>query len=182
VAIIRKAVEQDAAAIARIYIESWRSTYPGLLPDKLLLDMSSQDHEARWWRAMIARGRGRLFYAVAEDDTQGVVGFGSAGPSRDPRLKYSGEVYTLYLRDEFHGSGLGRRLFVSLGERCAMAHGSTLVVWVLKGNPARYFYEALGGKYVARRPTRLGGADIEELAFAWEDVSELIALGRSGRA
>ena len=54
-------------------------------------------------------------------------------------------------------------------------------MWVLKGNPARYFYETLGGKLVARRPTRLGGADIEELAFAWEDVSELIALGRSGR-
>jgi len=181
VAVIRKAVEQDAAAIARIYIDSWRSTYAGLLPDNLLLNMSGADHESRWWRAMIARGRGRLFYTVAEDAEAGVVGFGSAGPSRDPRLKYAGEVYTLYLRDDFHNGGLGRRLFISLGERCAEAHGSSLVVWVLKGNPARYFYETLGGKLVARRPTRLGGADIEELAFAWEDVSELIALGRSGR-
>jgi GNAT superfamily N-acetyltransferase len=182
VAIIRKAAQDDASAIARIYIESWRSTYAGLLPDRLLLNMSGADHEARWWRAMIARGQGRLFYAVAEDAREGVVGFGSAGPSRDPRLKYSAEVYTLYLRDDFHGAGLGRRLFVSLGERCAESLGGSLVVWVLKGNPARYFYESLGGKHVARRPTRLGGAEIEELAFAWDEVSELIALGRSGRA
>jgi hypothetical protein len=34
---------------------------------------------------------------------------------------------------------------------------------------------------VARRPTTLGGAPIEEIAYGWEDVRALVELGRSDR-
>jgi len=56
-----------------------------------------------------------------------------------------------------------------------------LIVWVLSGNPSRFFYQALGGKAVARRPSTMAGAKIEELAYGWEDVRALVELGRSAR-
>ena len=56
-----------------------------------------------------------------------------------------------------------------------------MIVWVLQCNPARFFYEALGGKLVAHRHGSMGGAAIEEIGFAWEDARSLVALGRQGR-
>lgn len=179
--IIRQANERDAQPIAQIYVDSWRTTYAGLLPDRVLLNMNTAEQEGRWWRNVLQRFCRSMIVCVAEDERAGVIGFGSAGPARDPRLPYDGEVYTLYLRDDWRGEGVGGRMFVALSRRLAENRGPSLIVWVLNGNPARYFYQALGGKHVARRPTTLGGAPIEELAFAWEDVSELIALGRSSR-
>lgn len=177
---IRPASIEDAAAIAEIYVDSWRSTYAGLLPDEVLLRLDAAQREARWWRRALSRRRGDLLIYVAEDSQHGVVGFASGGRPRDRDLDYGGEVYTLYVRDEFHGLGIGRRLFVVMSERLLAGAGASLVVWVLNGNPARYFYETLGGKCVARRNGTMGGAPIEELAFGWADVRELIALGKSG--
>jgi len=37
---VRTARPQDAADLARIYIESWQDTYPGILPHGLLRAMS----------------------------------------------------------------------------------------------------------------------------------------------
>lgn len=179
---IRRASIEDAAAIARVYVDCWRSTYAGLLPDDLLLRPNAVEREERWWRRSLSRRRGGLLVFVAEDSAHGVIGFASGGPSRDRGLDYGGEVYTLYVDDDFQGLGIGRRLFVVVSERLAAGARDSVVVWVLNGNPARFFYEALGGKCVARRGGVMGGEPIEELAFGWEDVSELIALGKSGES
>ena len=178
---IRPAHKEDAAAIARIHVETWRSTYAGLLPDRLLLRMSVAAHEARWWRHALARYRRNHYVFVAETREDGVIGFGSGGPSREPDLPYKGEIYTLYLADEFHGAGFGRRLFCTLAERSVRDCGASLIVWVLAGNPNRFFYAAMGGRAVARRPSTLSGADIEEIAYGWEDARSLVELGRSAR-
>lgn len=37
---IRVARLDDAAAVAEVYVETWRSAYAGLLPDKVLTGMS----------------------------------------------------------------------------------------------------------------------------------------------
>jgi GNAT superfamily N-acetyltransferase len=179
--IIRQARKEDASAIARIHVESWRSTYAGLLPDKLLLRMNVAEHEARWWRHALARQRRSQFVYVADLEGEGIIGFGSGGASREMGLPYQGEIYTLYLADEFHGRGIGRRLFTALGERSLRERGPSVIVWVLAGNPNRFFYESLGGKAVARRAATLGGAPIEEIAYGWEDVRALVELGRSDR-
>jgi len=175
--IIRTAKKDDAAAIAKIHVETWRSTYAGLLPDDLLLRMNVAEHEARWWRQVLGRYRRNHFVYVAETKADGVIGFGSGGPSREPGLAYKGEIYTLYLGDEFHGRGLGKRLFGALAERSVRDRGPSLIVWVLAGNPSRFFYETMGGKPVARRPGVMAGAKIEELAYGWADANVLVPSG-----
>jgi L-amino acid N-acyltransferase YncA len=176
--VIRPAKKDDAAAIAKIHVETWRSTYAGLLPDNLLLRMNVAEHEARWWRHALARYRRNHFVYVAETKEDGVIGFGSGGPSREPELAYKGEIYTLYLGDEHHGLGFGKRLFCALAERSMRDRGNSLIVWVLAGNPARFFYESMGGRPVARRPGVMAGAKIEELAYGWDDAHILLERAR----
>ncbi|MEZ5836257.1 MAG: hypothetical protein R3D03_11035 [Geminicoccaceae bacterium] len=50
--------------------------------------------------------------------------------------------------------------------RCGM--GGTLV-WVLESNPARAFYERLGGKPVCHNEIKVGGTKLNEVAYHWPD-------------
>jgi L-amino acid N-acyltransferase YncA len=178
--VIRRARVEDAPAIARVHVESWRSTYAGMLPDKMLLKLSSARHETGWWMHVLGRSRRRHYVYVAEHETDGVIGFGSAGASRDRELVHRGEIYALYLLDEYHGMGIGKALFLALSARLLEERRPSLVVWVLSSNPSRYFYETLGGRRVATRRERMGGVEVEETAYGWEDLNHLVAIGGSG--
>jgi hypothetical protein len=50
----------------------------------------------------------------------------------------------------------------------ALDHGmKTIIVWVLRDNPYRRFYEALGGELVAERMISIGDAQLPEVAYRW---------------
>ncbi|MGA3306669.1 MAG: GNAT family N-acetyltransferase, partial [Stellaceae bacterium] len=46
--VVRQARFEDAQAIAKIEIETWRATYAGMLPDRVLLNMSERRQIASW--------------------------------------------------------------------------------------------------------------------------------------
>ena len=170
---VRPARMADARAIARIYVEGWRDAYPGLLPDRTLLDLS-EDRQSIGWASTIAGDRGRGMVRVAERAGH-VIGFGSAGPSRFAALPYGGEVFTLYVDGAERDRGAGRALMRALFDTLAGAGHRSAVVWVLAGNPARHFYAALGGRLVAEWTERQWGADVRQAAYAWSDLKALAA-------
>ena len=45
---IRQATPADAAAIARVHVDSWRSSYAGVVPEEILSGLSYQEREALW--------------------------------------------------------------------------------------------------------------------------------------
>jgi hypothetical protein len=45
-----------------------------------------------------------------------------------------------------------------------------MLVWVLAKNPARKFYEALGGQFLRTKQVMIGGATLEEVAYGWTDI------------
>ena len=46
----------------------------------------------------------------------------------------------------------------------------TAVLWMLADNPARFFYEGLGGVMVGERTDTMAGQDVDEVAYAWRDL------------
>jgi len=52
--------------------------------------------------------------------------------------------------------------------------GSALI-WVLAENPARFFYQAMGGTLVAVRTQRMWGAALEESGYAWADLRQAVS-------
>jgi GNAT superfamily N-acetyltransferase len=166
---IRIARPEDAAAVARIYVESWHDTYAAILPTRLLCAMTFKGQAARWRAAIRARGREQVL--VAESDRHGLVGMSSLGPSRDRALGYDGEIYTLYVDPAFLGRGAGRALlrggFAALGARGF----SSCLIWAHAKNPVRFFYEAMGGRLVAERTQRMMGDPVPEAAFGWRTLA-----------
>jgi GNAT superfamily N-acetyltransferase len=166
---IRKARPSDAEAVARIYVESWRDTYPLVLPARLLSSMTIEGQSARWRNAIAIAAREAVF--VAEDDKGKTLGMASMGRARDSGLGYDAEVYTLYVDPLMTGRGVGRALlagaFAALSERGHVR----CVIWAHAGNPARFFYEAMGGKLVAERTTSMMGVPVPEIAFGWTKLA-----------
>ena len=172
---IRRAVPRDAPAIGRVYVETWQSSYAGLLPDEMLARMSDVRQSAWWSRALEAPSEARGVF-VADDEAMGVVGFGSCGPVReipeglDGTETRVGEVYTLYVEPDFQNRGLGRRLLDAMFRQLHADGCDAAILWMLARNPSRFFYEGLGGAPVGRRADRLSGTEVEEIAYAWRDL------------
>jgi ribosomal protein S18 acetylase RimI-like enzyme len=172
---IRRARKDDASAIGRIHVETWQSTYAGLLPDKMLANMSDVRQSAWWSRALATPGEAKGIF-VADDEEAGVVGFGSCGPVRDPPEGLNGtemrvgEVYTLYVEPDFQNVGLGRRLLDAMFRQMRADGCDTAVLWMLADNPTRFFYEGLGGQRVGDRTDTMAGQEVDEVAYAWRDL------------
>jgi ribosomal protein S18 acetylase RimI-like enzyme len=169
---VREARKDDVAAIARVHVESWQTTYRGIIPDQVL-DSRSPEQRAQRWASTLLNPSSTEFVYVAEDGSRRVVGFASGGPERTGNPQFLGELYALYLLALNQRQGIGRRLTYAAVERLHTMGLTSLLVWVLADNPACRFYEALGGQRVAVQQIELGGIALEEVAYGWPDTTHL---------
>ena len=183
---IRRATAQDAAAISRIRIDSWRVTYRGLIPDAYLDGMQLDQSVASWERVLSA-GKNDASVFVAEKDGD-VIGFAAANMLPEPRYDLDAELSAVYLQREFQHAGIGRRLVAAVA-RAQRKHGATgLIVWVIAANKAaRAFYERLGARLLVEQPFEWDGVDLVEVGYGFADVDALVAAaetvsGRPGSA
>ncbi|MGQ0550225.1 MAG: GNAT family N-acetyltransferase [Armatimonadota bacterium] len=173
--IIRAARREDAPAIARVHVDSWRTTYRGIIADDLLSRLSYERREQQWTRALGNPDVNVLY--VAEEGSQGVIGFAAGGPENTGDPVYRGELYAIYLLEAHQRKGLGRRLIGSIAERLAQAGMRSMLLWVLAGNlAARRFYESLGGEEVREQQIDIGGTKYDEVAYGWRDTRVLSAI------
>jgi GNAT superfamily N-acetyltransferase len=169
---IRKATVGDAAGIARVHVDSWRTTYKGIVPDDFLANLS-YDQRERFWRDILSKPAGTSPVYVAENTSGSVIGFASGGPERSGDTVYTGELYAIYLLSEWHRQGVGRQLTISVVERLIQVGLTSLLIWVLAENRSRRFYEALGGQQVYEKPVTIGGVRLIEVAFGWPDAGTI---------
>lgn len=168
---IRRATAEDAEAIARVHVASWRAAYAGIVPDEFLAALSVEERAAVW-RDAVAPGR-KSYLVVAEDEGE-VIGFAVGGPEREGDATYSGELYAIYLLPERQGQGIGRALVIDVAQELSRRGLSSLLIWVLAENPARKFYEALGGQVVREKEIEIGGKGLIEVAYGWKSLAPLI--------
>lgn len=168
---IRRAAVADIPAIARVHVDVWRTTYRGIVPDAYLDGLAYEGRE-RMWRSVLGEFADRHVAYVAEHDAEGVIGFALGGETGEPG--FDAELMAIYLLDRFQRRGIGRRLVAATAADLAASGKRSLVLWVLADNPSRHFYEAMGGRPLRTTTIELGGAHLEEVAYAWDDLSILV--------
>src|SRR5712692_5946303 len=164
---IREARCGDAAGIAQVHVDAWRTTYRGIVPDDHLANLSVARHE-RFWAEVTCDATRAEFVYVAEDADNQIVGFASGGPERTGHAEYKGELYAIYLLAAYQQQGIGRRLSAAVAARLLRNGFDTMLLWVLADNPSRRFYEALGGQVVMSQLITLGGVALAEVAYGWK--------------
>jgi GNAT superfamily N-acetyltransferase len=174
-ALIRPARPGDAAGIAQVHVASWRTTYPGMVPDRYLLDLSVPIYTERW-KSLLTDWSGVRGSFVASEPPLGVIGFASCGTQRTRIEGYGGEFYALYLYDHAQGRGIGRQLMATMAGELLRFGMNSAVVWVLRDNPSRWFYERLGGSRLAEQTINFASATLIEVAYGWRDLAPLARL------
>jgi GNAT superfamily N-acetyltransferase len=155
-------------------VAAWRSTYPGILPAEYLARLSFA-RQAAHYDAAIRAGVG---VQVATTGTPlRIIGFTSADRSRRPTLA-EGEVETLYVLDDFRDQGAGRLLLAASAAHLIGIGCRSAFAWVLRDNPARWFYERTGAKLAAEEITRFAGTALPQCAYVWSDITSLITPER----
>ena len=166
---IRPARIEDADRIGFVQVDSWKTTYAGIVPDVYLASLSPATR-AESWKKQIEDPTTLIF--VAEDDT-GVFGFVSGGALREPIPAYDAELYAIYLLQRKQRAGVGRILVKKLARALCEQHHRSLIAWVLERNPSFGFYTRLGGTEVVAREIQIGGAQLTEVAMGWPDLADL---------
>jgi ribosomal protein S18 acetylase RimI-like enzyme len=177
---VRPAVLEDAAAIARVHVASWRTTYRGLLAGDFLASLGEEPYTERW-RRVIGDGLSRVF--VVDRQRRGqprrpsgeeIVGFASCGRERAGETGFAGELYAIYMVDSAQRQGHGRELVRAVAGALREMKLPDMIVWVLRDNTAaRHFYERLGGVYVRAQPITIGNTTLEEVSYGWRSLDEI---------
>jgi len=171
---IRPAAAGDAASIAQVRVDSWRTTYRGLIPDSYLDAMQVDASTAMWERVLTAEGSTASVFVATHDGE--VIGFAAANGLKEPRHGADAEITAVYLRREYQRVGIGTRLLAAVVD-AQRRHGATaMIVWVIAGNKAaRRFYEGLGGELVVEQPFQWDGMDLVEAGYVFRDLPALAA-------
>ncbi len=175
---IRPATLNDATPIAEAQVASWHSSYKGIVPQGLIERMTVEERAPAWGRILMSleeSGLGTVYVCERDGD---VVGFASMGVQREPELEgkgFSAEVTALYLIDDVKRQGIGTALVAACAQAAQDRGHSAMSVWVLDKNEAgRAFYEALGGQFQAERLSEDRNAPVDEVAYGWSDLSDLL--------
>jgi ribosomal protein S18 acetylase RimI-like enzyme len=168
--LIRDAKPEDMPAVARVHVDSWRTTYRNIVPAAYLANLSYKQREMAFRDTLTHEG---IVFFVAEDASEGIVGFVSGGPERSNDPVYRGELYAIYLLANRQRHGVGTAMFAALAKSLKAAGFDSMLALVLVDNPACSFYERLGGKRVRTLSVSIGGQRFVEAVYGWRDLSPL---------
>ena len=181
--LIRSAVLQDSPAIARIQVDSYRVAYAPILPAEYLEHFTIPEQEQDWQDWFVANTHEILL--VAEDSAGKLSGYALGKRNLDDVPPYEGELVALHVRLNTQRQGVGQLLISAIALALQTQGCNSLFLWVLDANPARLFYEKLGGRYISSKPwdnNREFSVNVSEVAYGWLDILELIRNSQPGRS
>ncbi|KSU83311.1 L-amino acid N-acyltransferase YncA [Fictibacillus enclensis] len=170
---IRKALPGDEEAIAFVHVDSWRTTYKGIVDEEYLQNMSVEDRK-EMWKGIIENPLPENYLFVASIN-QEIIGFCSGGPNRSGRYPYDGELYAIYILQEYQRRSIGTSLIRRLAQSHLDSGYHTMMVWVLQDNPCKIAYERLGGILLGKEEIQIGNQELVEEAIGF-DLARLLNL------
>ena len=170
---IRPAAIEDALNMAHVHVDTWRTTYAGIVPDEHLANLSYERCQAGWIEHLQNHSSTEHIF-VAKNPSGQIVGIASGGPLREAIAGFDAELYVIYVSQAFQGMGYGKQLVAQVAQTLINTGYHSMIIWVLKDNPACRFYAHLGGRPVAEKIIEIGGKRLTDVAFAWYDLDRFL--------
>lgn len=168
---IRKATLSDSKGIAKVHVDSWKSTYKNIIPNEFL-EKLSYDQRIDLWNRNISKEGNYVFVAV--NNEREIVGFADCGKRDSNNVDHSGDLISIYLLEEYHGTGVGKQLLKQLFLQFEELEFNRVFVEVLEDNKTRYFYENYGAKLLKSEKTIIAGAELNLLIYEWNNLNEVL--------
>jgi GNAT superfamily N-acetyltransferase len=162
--LIRSATLEDAEKIAYIHVKAWQESYKGII-DQNYLDMISFSERLAFRKKILMHPKSAQINLVAVQNNQ-IIGFCDAGVAFDSSEAYRGEIYAIYLLNEFKRHGVGKALFKHINKNLGEYLLTPYVTWVLEENKtACRFYEKCGGQFFKKKSVEIGDQNYIEIAY-----------------
>ncbi|MBX9786413.1 MAG: GNAT family N-acetyltransferase [Alphaproteobacteria bacterium] len=160
---IRDATEADAESIAFVHVNSWKTSYTGIIDPSFLETLSYEKRLASWKEILQSKNTQQLV-ALFDDQVVGFAGFGPAllescidHTLLNDKTANIGEVYSIYLLEQHKGKGCGKALFNQCRYHLGQKGGEYFVVRALRDNiRAIHFYEREGGSLIGEINISIG--------------------------
>jgi GNAT superfamily N-acetyltransferase len=162
---IRPAVRDDIPAIAALHVASWRESYAGLI-DQRLIDERTVEARRAQWSAILDGPQRRTLVA---HDRSALFGFASALILATPCDGYDSYLQLLYLSATAKGRGIGGALLRAIAASLLDEGCRSMVLRVLRRNPARAFYERFGARLAPDGLTIDAGL-FDDVIYAFPDL------------
>jgi ribosomal protein S18 acetylase RimI-like enzyme len=165
--IIREATLVDAEGIAKVHVDSWRTTYKNIFPNDYLENLSYEQRTELWIKNISKDGN---YVFVAEDQDGRIVGFADGGKREQNKVDHSGDLTSIYVLEDFQGKGIGTKLIHELFLIFDKLKFNRVFVEVLEDNKSRYFYETLGAILHKSEKIKYAGVELNLLVYEWKDT------------
>ena len=163
---LRPAQSSDAAALACVQIDSWRSAYVGIVTDEYLAHFTYEEQELDWKDILASNENNVILVAEISDQ---VVGYAWAQVGQGELPQYDAELASMHLLPSYRGLGIGKPLLIAIMNTLHQRGLQSMFLWTLEKNlPAHRFYEKLGGARVGRRDAVIGDCPVVDIAFGWD--------------
>ena len=153
----RDAVAADIPALAELHVTTWNATYNTTRGPSIATRASQ-------WNLVFGKESRRDFVLVLEDRNGRLIGFTWGKPHEG---EFEGELSKIYLRWEYHGLGLGRRMMAETARRFLDRDIRSFILFAELSNPTLGFYDRVGGKQLLDDRGQFSGA------YGWRDVRAL---------
>lgn len=158
---IRFYKENEIEQIAKIIDEDWKIAYKGIINQEYLDSLNYKDREKRI-REKYKKEKGIVY---VEDNL--VKGYCRFGQSKEE--KELGEVYALYVKNEFRKFGIGKKLLEKAEEMLKNNGYKEMIIWCLQENKiGRNFYEKQGGILYKERKFKIGNKYYDEVSYKYK--------------
>lgn len=172
---IRNATESDAEGIAFVHVNSWKTSYTGIIDQSFLENLSYEKRLASWKEILQSKNTQQLV-ALFDDQIVGFAGFGSARLEScidhsllKDKTANIGEVYSIYLLEQHKGKGCGKALFNKCRYHLSQEGVESFVVRALTDNiRAIHFYEREGGKLIEEINISIGDKNYPESFYLFK--------------
>lgn len=146
---VRPAVPADVDEIARIQIDTWRTSYTKVLP-AVILDALAPGDLAAGWKAAIETPPNPLHRVLVATEADQRVGFAAFGPDEDaqpndPTPDTTAAITLLLVEPRWGRRGHGSRLLAAVADTVRPVGATRLVAWVPAADTVTLqFYRAAG--------------------------------------
>lgn len=172
---IRKATIADIEAIVDVNIKTWRTTYKGIINQKTL-DQLEKNREEKIKRFKDNFLEQKVFkeQLVAVRDNR-VIGFVNYGKNREQEWGEAGEIYAIYVLEEYQKCGIGKELIHNAVKNMVeKTNYKKMIIWTLRDNSNKKFYEKIGGEEKFEKIISIKGEELEEIGYVYKNLEKLI--------
>ncbi|MBP3040631.1 GNAT family N-acetyltransferase [Bacillaceae bacterium Marseille-Q3522] len=169
---IREAIIADAGGIAAVHVNSWRTTYKGIVPEEYLINLQVESRKQSWETALTHLNFDEKIF-VCENPKGKIIGFVNGGTNRNAGLEFDCEIYAIYLLQEYQRQGIGKKLCNEMIGWFKQRNFRSMMLWVLEDNQAKHFYQKIGGTAIEKKTITIGNKELIELAMGWDDITSI---------